>query len=140
MCTISEKLKLCTCEKKDIAKLMHHWKLKRPKPTGKVIEGNLLLPADLGKSINKHNHQTILHQLNTGNCFDFEITPKENDQLELFFTLIDRPQSDFNIQEGNFLIYEFKFKNEKWIKEKHNLFNNDFKCIQTGEIKFPFIN
>lgn len=58
MCTISDKLKLCTCKAADVEALKHYWVLKKPVENGIIMIGTIMLPANIGVEIEKYNIDT----------------------------------------------------------------------------------
>lgn len=136
MCQVSDKIKLCSCKTKNVEQLKNYWTLNR---TGQIIEfvvGEIFLPADIDKEINKLNKKTILSLLNKGEIFDIEMQHQENDILELHFSL---PEyfGDFSLMERNYLCYCFKFKDSKWRVAAYDP-NIRLDIIQQGKIKNAF--
>lgn len=139
MCTVSEKLKLCTCKTENVERLKHYWTLKRPTEKTHCVVGEMILPANIGETADKINQNTILKQLNKGNCFDIELQHQENDILELHFTYKVDPENDLTLNcNGDFLAYAFKFKKGKWKKDYYDPFEIDFAEVQKGKIVRPF--
>ena len=139
MCTVSEKLKLCTCKTENVERLKHYWTLKRPTEKTHFVVGEMILPANIGETADKINQNTILKQLNKGNCFDKELQHQENDILELHFTCKVDPEKDLTLNfYGDFLAYAFKFKKGKWKKDYYDPFEIDFAEVQKGKIVRPF--
>lgn len=117
MCKVSDKLKLCTCKTKNVERLKHYWRLKRPTEKKHCVVGEMILPADIGDRSHKLNQKTILKQLNETNVFDVEIRHEENDILELHFTLTGEYEKYLPLScNGNYLAYAFKFKKGVWEK------------------------
>jgi len=141
MCTVSDKLKLCSCETKNVKKLERYWILKRPKKSEFEMMGDMILPAPIGVEADKLNIQTLLEQLNSGNCFDIELKHQENDELELHFGFKpseeDRQRNPY-LREKDFLSYVFKFIDGQWRKDEYNPFKDSFRNIQSGKIENPF--
>jgi hypothetical protein len=132
MCKVSDKLKLCTCKAENVEKLKHYWVLNRYHRRNDCIMGEILPPPDIGEIVEKYNIGTLLKLLNEGNCFDTELQLKQNDILELHFTL--NPEKYF----GNYLAYAFVFKNNKWKVGDYDPFGNNMEEIQNGKILRPF--
>ena len=116
MCTVSDKLKLCSCKTENVERLKHYWILRRPTEETHWVVGLMILPADIGK-----------HQ--------------ENDILELHFTIKANSRRNQNLllSHGDFLAYAFKFKKGKWTKDNYNPFEIDFEEVQKGKIVRPFL-
>ena len=139
MCTVSDKLKLCTCKTENVKRLKHYWTLKRPTEKTHWVVGEMILPANIGETADKINQNTILSQLNNGNCFDFELQHQENDTLELHFTYKVDPEKYLTLPyNGDFLVYSFKFKKGEWKKSDYDPFEIDFNEVQKGKIISPF--
>lgn len=140
MCTVSDKLMLCTCKTENVEQLKHYWILKRPTEKTHWVVGEMILPADIGENADKLNQKIILTQLNNGNCFDIELQHQEDDILELHFTFNADPKRFYNLLPcyGNFLAYAFKFRNGKWRKDDYNPYEIDFDEVQKGKIVRPF--
>lgn len=103
MCDLNGPFRLCSCGS-EIDYNKPHWILHQ----NATNEGDeiiacigMMTPLDL---IEKIERRKILRRLNTINVFDFEYSPKENDQLEL----------NFNEHEG----LKFTFQKGKWILEE----------------------
>lgn len=140
MCTISDKLKLCTCKTKRVDQLEHVWFLKRPNDKNICVFGEMMFPAEIGEKADELNQKTILTQLNNGNCFDVDFQPQTNDVLVLHFSLKQSLEKDpkkpsFN---SDYLAYAFKFVNGKWKVDDYNPFDSNFEDIQFGKIINPF--
>lgn len=139
MCTVSDKLKLCTCKTENVKQLKHYWILKRPTDRTYFVIGEMILPAYIGEAADKINQNKILSQLKNGNCFDIELQHKENDILELHFTYKADPDTFLNLPcHGDFLAYAFKYKNGKWRNSSYNPYEINFDEIQKGKISNPF--
>lgn len=106
MCTISNKLKLCTCNTKDATKLKNYWVLHRfVKGRKEVILGEAMWPY-FNPLVNiKLNEKTLTDLLNEGNTFDFDIELKDKDLLHLAFTFKGNEEHND---------YGFEYKNGKW--------------------------
>jgi hypothetical protein len=143
MCTVSDKLKLCTCKTKNVEQLKHYWKLKRESGKKLIIIGQSLLPANIGEATDRLNEALLLQMLNTGNCFDVTLQLMQNDLLELFFTLPHTTDTSINarLSEGNFLCYTFRFHNSQWIADEADLLmlsSEKYTTVQQGTIKKAF--
>lgn len=111
MCTISDKLKLCTCKTDDMEILKHYWVLKKPVESSIIMIGTIMPPANIGVEVEKYNVDTLTKQLNEGNCFDKDVMliHGENYILELHFTCFPKLYAE------NYLVYAFIYKNGKWV-------------------------
>jgi hypothetical protein len=139
MCQVSDKLKLCSCETKDVERLKHFWVLKRHNGENICIVGIAILPAVIGKKANKLNEEVLCKMLNEGNCFDIELKHQQNDILELHFTVTPDPEisSQFPSDE-DFLTYVFTFNKKRWKKTDFDPFAANLKEVQKGKIVDPF--
>ncbi|RNL54168.1 hypothetical protein [Pedobacter jejuensis] len=112
MCTISNKVKLCTGNTKDVTKLKNYWILNRfVKGKSDIVLGEVIMPyfnpsVDVGL-----NEDTLLKLLNEGNVFDFDIELKDKDLLHLAFKF------NGDEQHNN---YGFEFKKGKWKNVGHD--------------------
>ena len=116
MCKVSDKLKLCSCKADNVEKLKHYWVLNRHNGQNYETLGSIIPPPDIGEIAEKYNIETLLKLLNEGNCFDTELQLKQNDILELHFTVSD-PDKYF----GKYLVYASysKTTNGKWVIMTH---------------------
>ena len=64
----------------------------------------------------------ILKELNNRNCFDFEYTPNEGDNL-----IINQVNSHVRI--------EFIFRSGKWVEEYYSPFEHEYGKVENGIIK-----
>jgi hypothetical protein len=111
MCTVSDKLKLCTCDTQDYYQLQHYWTFHRFIAGKKnFIIGEALI-AYLDRDLDQLNYETILRQLNEGNPFDVDLKPLRRDRLCLSFT------SD---NAGNRIYYGFRYNGRKWVKQGYD--------------------
>lgn len=145
MCDFEEGFKLCTCEEKiehreiplyhkkkgklvEVKKnkkqppLLFTWVLKRYHGKSKELEmGRYMMPvSDLGKGLNA---EWIALNLNCENCFDFEYTPNEGDNL--YFQQ--------NVILGPYI--SFIYKNGLWEEDHYNPFDEVTEMIKEGLIK-----
>jgi hypothetical protein len=139
MCTVSNKLKLCTCKTKNAVQLKHYWVLKRHNGEQNCIIGQAILPANIGEQADKLNKELIGKLLNDGNCFDVELQHQENDILELHFSFKADPKKYMMLPcQGNYLAYAFKLKKGVWKKTDFDPFGENLNDIQEGKIINPF--
>lgn len=112
MCTISNKLKLCTCGTKNVYTLKNFWVLHRfVKGKNDIVVGETIMPYFNPAVDVKLNEETLLKLLNEGNIFDFDIALKDKDLLHLAFTF------DGDEEHNN---YGFEFKKGNWINVGHD--------------------
>ena len=108
MCEISDKLKLCTC-KTNVSGLKNTWTYYKYKGPGETnMMGEPIMPVELDPALEKANIELLQQLLNDGNVFDFEITPKYRDRLELSFDLSDGKE------DRKMLFYEFVYRKGAW--------------------------
>ncbi len=131
MCEISDKLKLCTCNK-GVSKLKYTWEYYRYVGNkGFYIEGEIMMPVDLEPELEAHNRELLTRLLNDGNVFDFEVTPKFRDRLVLHFDLSHEKEDE------KFLVYEFLFVKGHWKFSEAGPFfiEENMKQIAHGKIE-----
>ena len=127
MCTVSDKLKLCTC--KSIAvNNKHYWVLFRfVKGKDEIIMGLPLMPADINPETDMVNQEILLSLLNAGNAFDEPLYPVNKDRLQISFGMKDSSRLD----------YGFIYKKNSWEPIEFDYFgwfyNHDE--IKQGKIK-----
>jgi hypothetical protein len=141
MCDFEKGFILCTCEPEegiihnkksrrfkeklpDLRRL-YHWYLSEYKGemdnTYYLMEGIYELPvSDIGKGLTE---EWVLLHLNFGNCFDFEYTPKEGDNLIIKST-------------NKFYEYlSFIYTNGEWKAAHYNIFDAILQLKKDGEVK-----
>jgi hypothetical protein len=107
MCTISTKLKLCTCKTKDIYSLKNFWVLHRlVEGKNEMVLGEVMQPYINPLVDVELNNKTILSLLNDGNVFDVDIELKNRDLLHIAFKF------DGDYWQHN--DYGFEFKKGEW--------------------------
>lgn len=130
MCTISDKLKLCTCNTQ-IDKLKNTWVYHRHTGHRKSFTcGEMIVPVNLDPEIELSNRERLTKMLNDGNVFDVEITPKYRDRLLLSFNLSESNKRD------KMLYYEFTYGKRGW-KPSHydSFYYEDFmKLLYSGKV------
>lgn len=136
MCTVSDKLKLCTCKTENIKKLKHYWILYKYQKSEIIMMGEPMLPQEweIGKENDKYNKMKLETLLNERNCFDLELSINNKDILELNFSYTSKT----NPKDTTHLVYEFIYKRDKWTVNEYNPFNTDKLQKQQGKIKNPF--
>lgn len=126
MCTVSDKLKLCTC-KNDTSMFKDFWVLYR------VVEGKRMMtigepamPAIIDPAKDKYNQALLLQLLNNGNAFDEPLYPIDKDLLQISFTTT----------ENTFLNYGFVFENDQWAVTDVDIFSwsGTHDAIKEGEV------
>ena len=120
MCDFEKGFKLCTCDLAELDEdLKYTWRLQRPYSTrddGLVGTWNMSTD-DIGNGLNE---EFVLKNLNQRNCFDFEYSPIERDNLTM------ESKSDY---------LSFVFTNGSWIIDSFNPFNIVVKQIHSGKIE-----
>lgn len=115
MCTVSDKIILCTCEIKDVVHLKHFWCLYRENPNPEVfIIGQPVFPYESLLLKNPHNLDILCEKLNDGNIFDKPIDFLNDDRLQIsiHFKGVEFPTD-----------YGFEFQNGKWEPVEFEYFN-----------------
>lgn len=147
MCEVGKKLKLCTClTDKDLEVFEAHQKLKHllkqsisatSKPItwtlhryiGKVdnsdlvVMGMLDMPSE--KLLNSLSNEYVLSQINSCNCFDFDYTPTEGDNLKI--------EKQRNVNWTEFL--SFIFRKGKWEADSYDTFIESIEDINFGKVE-----
>ena len=115
MCTISNKLKLCSCKTKDVYTLKNFWVLHRfVRGKDEYILGETMMPCVNPLVDDELNERNLSALLNDGQVFDFDIQLKNKDLLQLAFK--------FNGDKEQHNNYGFEFKNGKWKTVEYDLF------------------
>jgi hypothetical protein len=139
MCKVSTKLKLCSCKIDNVESLPHYWILHTRTGMEQHIVGEAMMPAPIDEESAQYNSNTLKRLLNSGKCFDVEMHHQEGDQLELYFSY--KPDSKKYLVlpcHGNYLVYVFVFKNDKWRKMDYDPFHENLIAKQLGSIHDPF--
>ena len=104
MCKISKTIKFCSCNKVD-ASIKNVWTYYRLVEGKKeFLVGEVLWMQQLKPEITQNHKRTICRMLNKSNCFDFDVTPKEGDILQIIF----------NAHEVFMVFHYFLYTNNKW--------------------------
>lgn len=133
MCTVSDKIKFCTCSGGDVSRLNHYWILHRiNKGKNETLIGEPVFAFYKELSNYKSNDTILCNRLNEENAFDIPIQFKEKDQFEIVF--------NNNETNDNRIIHCFVYKNGKWVTTEYDTFNlmNRFDEIDTGSFENPF--
>ena len=129
MCTISDKVILCTCNIKNIDNLKHYWILFRFDPEqGERLVGEPLGLYEFLRTENPNNIALLLDKLNNENIFDQPLEFKEKDRLQI----------SIHFKENEYATdFGFEYKNGKWKILEFDFF--DWKSehfeIKEGKIK-----
>ncbi|SDE25101.1 hypothetical protein [Niabella drilacis] len=136
MCTVSDKLKLCTCKTENVEQLKHSWILYKYHKSEVILMGEPMLPQEyeIGKENEEYNKKKLETLLNERNCFDVDLTINNKDILELNFSCTSKANPDRTIH----LVYEFIYKKDKWTVSEYDPFNTDKLQKQQGKIKTSF--
>jgi hypothetical protein len=117
MCTVTNKLQLCTClaDEQDIYELPNYWVFYK---YGKQKEGQIMgmpmLPLYGDTTSHAYNLQQLPILLNDGNVFDIDLQPQNKDRLCIHITL--------DAQTGASFDYGFEYKNGKWRTCEYDFF------------------
>ena len=129
MCTISDKIKFCTCSS-DLATLKHYWVLyRRTRGKNEFTMGEPMMPTSMRDQNFEINKRTLLARLNESDAFDFQTKLKEKDRLDVVIN--NRLDNDL----GAFS-YTFEFKNGTWRFIETDPFDlvNHFNEVGGGKI------
>lgn len=125
MCSISDKIKFCTCENSEINEKDNYWILNRSS-NGNIVNiiGDVLIPYMMDKIKYNETKKFLSKRLSDSDVFDFEIDFKENDYLEIILKQFPNP-------------FIFSFSNNKWQFESDNISKlpNDYIELKSGIIK-----
>ena len=131
MCTISDKIILCTCDIKNVENLKHYWILYRLDPEkGVLLVGEPISLYEFLQKDNPDNPLLLRDKLNNENLFDQPLEFKNKDRLQISIHFKEnRNPTDFG----------FEYKNGKWKISEFDYF--DWKSqhieIKEGKIKSP---
>lgn len=126
MCGLGKKMVFCTCEDGTNGKKIegYEWSLIRyigSKETN--VRGKIMSPSkDLGNNI---EIESILLDLNSRNCFDFEYQPQEMDRLQI----------NTSGNHSRYKYFNVIFKKGKWQEGSHSKFTTISENISSGKIK-----
>lgn len=129
MCTVSDKIILCTCEIKDISSLRNYWILFRHDPKqGEFIVGQPINFEGYTQKHNLNNPATLCNKLNSENLFDkpLEFFDKDRLQISIHFKGNEYPTD-----------YGFEYQNRKWrvIEFEYFSWRADHIEFREGKIK-----
>ena len=115
MCSVSDKLKLCTCGEDVYDSAKHYWIFHRyVKGRNEMLVGSIMCPYFADPETDQQNLETILHALNEGNPFDVDLNPKNHDRLSLHFSC------DESLAH---LSYGFRYNGKVWKVIPYNVFD-----------------
>jgi len=75
--------------------------------------------SDIGKGLSA---EWVLLNLNEGNCFDFDYTPKEGDNLVI------------NHSDRTYVRLSFVFRNGSWAEESYYFFGTTLRLMINGKV------
>jgi hypothetical protein len=133
MCTISSKIKFCTCNT-PAHKLRHSWTFHSyVGDTGTILLGTPVFPVDLPEALSMANEETLEQRLNEPDAFDVDLEPKENDRLEVHLSC----NTD---HESGFIHYGFEFQSGHWKSIGYDYFEWKWqhKKRMHGKLLHPF--
>lgn len=133
MCTVSDKLKLCTCadELIDIEALDNYWVLYRYNPTKELhVLGLAMPPYTFNDDNYLKNMFNIAELLDSGIAFDQKFEFKEEDRLEIHLNSQD---------EEKHIQFQYEYDGEEWtpLPEGFKPFSlmNDYDELSHGAIQ-----
>lgn len=118
MCTVSDKIKFCTCSGEDIniEDLDHFWVLNRyQKGKDYMVLGEPSLPTEYKDSNFKVNKEQLLERVNDNDAFDKPLNFKRKDRLKLVL--------NSNQDYDNHYVYEFEYTGKSWRYVSHDPFH-----------------
>ena len=117
MCQVSDKIKFCICNVKDINDLLHYWVFHSyNEDLDLMVMGQPIMPAQIDEETDMINKKALLKRVNERDAFDVELYPKEKDRLQLSFTC-------FELSDNGMIHYGFEFRNGRWEEEDYELFD-----------------
>jgi hypothetical protein len=131
MCTISNKIKLCSCKVSSSDKLKHYWVLhRRNKDKNEMVVGQLLLPGEDVALHYESNYQTLENRLQESDVFDLQLDFKTRDVLEIVIN---------NHDYATRAVYSFRYTKKQWIRFEIDTFDlmGRFDEIGFGKINNP---
>lgn len=140
MCKVSKDLKLCSCvgeiSESDIGKLEHYWIYERLTngEQSRFRIGETVYTVDRIQALNV---QGLTETLNSRNCFDFELTPEQDDKLELYFTCKEsslRTNFEFRYKNG---AWKFFSRHWDWMEEQEWKGGLNYTYYEFGRIENP---
>jgi hypothetical protein len=126
MCTVSKKIKLCTCNS-PAALTGDYWTLFRfVEGRNVMVIGEPVMPAVIDPAKDRDNQNLLLKLLNEGNAFDAPLFPMEKDKLLISFDLGDKGR----------LSYGYLFKKGQWHHTEYDIFEwqQTYKEVKEGSI------
>lgn len=129
MCSVSDKIILCTCEIDDVSSLKHYWALFRYNPD----EGVFLVGEPIGfeqflQLKDPHNPVLLCNKLNEAKLFDKPLTFNEKDRLliSIHFSGNEDPTNyGFEFKKGNWKVIDFEYFD--WRAEHKEFFEGKIK-------------
>ena len=113
MCSVSDKIVLCTCDVKDAKQLKHYWVLYRYDPeNGEILVGETFGLDYYIQEKDPHNPVILCNKLNEENLFDKPLQFKDKDRLQISLLLNgNREHKDygFEYKDGKWRVIEFDF-------------------------------
>ncbi|MBU2019671.1 MAG: hypothetical protein KJ941_08495, partial [Bacteroidetes bacterium] len=126
---ISKKIQLCSCtDSPETLKTKSRWSVRRIIQGFEktLIIGQLTSLEETLKRIQSENYMELCQRINEKDSFDFETEWQEDDQLILTF-----------VQQPKNLLFEFKYKENRWQITDFNPFglNGKYQKYKHGTIK-----
>lgn len=114
MCTLSETLKLCSCDAGSLGDLDHYWVFHRfVEGKDRPVVGRMLGSYPLNATTEAHNRALLLARLNRPDAFDVDLKPKDGDRLHLAFriTVAGKPET---------VTYGYALAGGTWVEQTYN--------------------
>lgn len=131
MCKLSDKLMLCTCSPEALKTADYTWSYSHYEEPDSYIEG-MYLPSHVSWCYENANvsGDEICRELNSRNCFDFELVPEERDILVFkFWNVRGRKQ---------YAELTLNYRRGKWQPANNDYFANGYIRVQRGCVREPF--
>ena len=130
MCTVTNKLKFCTCKSTSTDRLKHYWILHRFNKYKDFMILGLPVFQDALPFNYEENKMTISKRINEPDAFDFQPNFKEKDQIEICL-------NNTSDKENERSVFCFYFKKGKWVPTESDSFDlmNKYDELQFGKLK-----
>ncbi len=129
MCTVSDKLKLCTCTNlSQVSAPRSYWVLYREdKGKPDIVLGMPVMPTQVPAQIFLNNKVLLLKRLNEPGIFDFKTEFRDNDRLFLHF----------DCGNAQWVDYTFTYAGDSWEEIFTDPFDleNHYKIVAEGPVE-----
>lgn len=119
MCKVSPRLKLCTCDARDVTRLANYWVLHRfnASKQNRII-GRVAMPDAIDARAEAYNRATLRRRLNEPDAFDVDLNPQVGDRLQLTFRCSEPDAS--GKARAKTVTYGYALTASGWVEEAFN--------------------